>query len=360
MKKSLRILIPAILFLFGGFQTSQAQSNMYCVSPYVDSMWVVDTTSWTTTNRMPLTLSGGGAAITGCNGLAFDATTGNYYIIVKIDTVVTGRVLGTLDVGTGVVTTIGNTEENVASITVDGSGNLWAVSGDGGTLAENLYSLNKTTGVLTDIGALGNGSDGECIAFNPDDGMLYHWSGRDTDPTMETANTTNAMVDTIPRTGHNYDEPFCAVYVGGGRFLMANLDQELIYVEANGNATLASATTDQLTGNYLKGMTFGPLLPGVPEIADNGITLMQNRPNPFRDETVFTFTLEESKQLTLVIYDLQGHRVAQLFNGQKAAGEHQVTWNGTNDAGQPLAAGQYFYSLDSQGKTLSKSLLIIR
>ncbi|MGK7874075.1 MAG: hypothetical protein AB4426_12405 [Xenococcaceae cyanobacterium] len=39
----------------------------------------------------------------------------------------------------------------------------------------------RTDATPTFVTALGNGSDGEAIAFNPDDGLIYHWSGIDDD-----------------------------------------------------------------------------------------------------------------------------------------------------------------------------------
>ena len=55
-------------------------------------------------------------------------------------------------------------------------GVLWAVSGDGGSPAETLYTVNTSTAALTLQFALGNGADGETIAFHGN-GLMYHSSG---------------------------------------------------------------------------------------------------------------------------------------------------------------------------------------
>ena len=52
------------------------------------------------------------------------------------------------------------------------TGTLWAVSGDGGSPAETLYTVNTSNAALTLQFALGNGADGETIAFHGN-GLMY-------------------------------------------------------------------------------------------------------------------------------------------------------------------------------------------
>src|SRR5439155_12783760 len=88
-----------------------------------------------------------------------------------------GRQLVKIDSGTGVATSIGNTGDNFAGLAFDSNGTLYGVTGDGATVPETLYTLSTSDASKTLVCTLGNGSDGEVIAFNPDDGLLYHASG---------------------------------------------------------------------------------------------------------------------------------------------------------------------------------------
>lgn len=80
---------------------------------------------------------------------------------------------------------------------------LFGVSGDGaGVDPESLFSVSTVNASTIFIHTLGNGSDGESIAFNPDDGLMYHWSGyvhsiRDTQ-IMETIDLDVQTVIDIP------------------------------------------------------------------------------------------------------------------------------------------------------------------
>ena len=88
------------------------------------------------------------------------------------------RVLATVDHVTGDATTVGVLSgESFAGIAFSCDGTLYGVTGDGSNTPESLFIINKTDATLTFVLALGAGSDGEMIGYNPDDGFLYHGSG---------------------------------------------------------------------------------------------------------------------------------------------------------------------------------------
>ena len=79
-------------------------------------------------------------------------------------------------------------------------------------------------------------------------------------------------------------------------------------------------------------------------------TLLQNYPNPFNPETWIPFTLAESSDVEIAIYDLSGSRVRRLELGNRDAGvyhskEKAGYWDGKNDAGKSVSSGVYFYEL---------------
>jgi hypothetical protein len=78
---------------------------------------------------------------------------------------------------TGVCTPVGPLANSLSGIAFDLTGTLWGVSGDGGTPMEALYTVNTSTAALTPERMLGAGNDGEFLAFNAQDGLLYHGSG---------------------------------------------------------------------------------------------------------------------------------------------------------------------------------------
>ncbi|RMG23089.1 MAG: T9SS C-terminal target domain-containing protein, partial [Methanobacteriota archaeon] len=73
--------------------------------------------------------------------------------------------------------------------------------------------------------------------------------------------------------------------------------------------------------------------------------LYQNYPNPFNPTTTILFSVPHVSRITLHVYDMAGRKVKTLIDGSLPASNHNVQWNGTNDAGQPVASGVYLYRL---------------
>ena len=86
--------------------------------------------------------------------------------------------------------------------------------------------------------------------------------------------------------------------------------------------------------------------------------LDQNSPNPFHPSTAIRFALPAEGSVRLTIYDAGGRQVRSLVDGTLPAGEQEVHWGGTDDAGRQVASGVYFYSLEANGeKTVRKMTL---
>lgn len=100
---------------------------------------------------------------------------GTLYAVMKLSGV-SGRVLVTIDPTTSMVTLIGNLGDNFASIAFRDDGQLFGVTGDGASVPETLYLIDKFTASKTLAAPLGAGTDGEVIAYHPDQ-LFYHWSG---------------------------------------------------------------------------------------------------------------------------------------------------------------------------------------
>jgi flagellar hook assembly protein FlgD len=88
--------------------------------------------------------------------------------------------------------------------------------------------------------------------------------------------------------------------------------------------------------------------------------LGQNYPNPFNPTTTITFTLPTRSIVTLEIFNLLGESVSVLVSGKLDAGPHQISWNGTDRAGRPVASGVYFYKLTSAGHSAARKMLLLK
>ena len=78
--------------------------------------------------------------------------------------------------------------------------------------------------------------------------------------------------------------------------------------------------------------------------------LFQNFPNPFNPETWIPYQLAMEAEVSISIYDVQGHRVRRIELGERSTGsyftkETAAYWDGRNDDGELTPSGMYFYQL---------------
>jgi hypothetical protein len=88
--------------------------------------------------------------------------------------------------------------------------------------------------------------------------------------------------------------------------------------------------------------------------------LGNNYPNPFNPETTLKYQLPEAADVKLEIYNVVGQVVRTLVADHQNAGRYVVQWDASNDNGQPLSSGMYFYRLQAGGEfqQVKKMLLL--
>lgn len=83
-------------------------------------------------------------------------------------------------------------------------------------------------------------------------------------------------------------------------------------------------------------------------------------PNPFNPATAIHFRLATPGRAELAVFDLRGRLVARLFDGDLAAGEHEVPWHGQDAAGRAAATGVYLVRLKANGETSVLNAVLAR
>jgi hypothetical protein len=98
----------------------------------------------------------------------------------------------------------------------------------------------------------------------------------------------------------------------------------------------------------------------VEEVVPREFHLFQNYPNPFNPSTTIKFELPQVTSVNLQIYDIQGRLVLSLLNTVLMQGQHDFVWDGTDDAGQSVASGIYFYRIKTGDFVQTKRMLLMR
>jgi hypothetical protein len=83
------------------------------------------------------------------------------------------------------------------------------------------------------------------------------------------------------------------------------------------------------------------------------------RPNPFCQETFLGIRLAEPAPVTFTIYDVCGAVVRRSQIPSVAAGECQVSWDGRDSSGQPVADGVYLYRVEVPGGSKAEGKVVL-
>jgi len=114
--------------------------------------------------------------------------------------------------------------------------------------------------------------------------------------------------------------------------------------------------------------------PGVEETARIGLpkffSLSQNHPNPFYLSTTIHYTLPVDsrsalggtvdRKVSLKIYELTGRLVRILVDGSQESMVYRVQWEGSDDLGQKVPSGIYFYRLQAGDFITTKKMIFMR
>ena len=105
-------------------------------------------------------------------------------------------------------------------------------------------------------------------------------------------------------------------------------------------------------GAYLSALELASL----PEVFE----LHQNYPNPFNPNTAIRYDVSENDFVSIQIFDVVGRKVKTLLNSNAQPGRYSITWNGTNDYGEPVSAGMYFYQMRTSSFQSVKKLILMK
>ena len=88
--------------------------------------------------------------------------------------------------------------------------------------------------------------------------------------------------------------------------------------------------------------------------------LLQNFPNPFNPDTWIPFELAQDANVTISIYNTKGQLIRTLNLGEQKAGiyisrDKAAYWDGRGNAGEKVASGVYFYTLQVEHQSRQRS-----
>lgn len=220
----------------------------------------------------------------------------------------------------------------------------------------------------------GAGSDGFDFYMSTGTSLVdyeYNGTGAITDSTSYARKQLFNIRSVYSNTGGLFNE----IFVQPGMDLDRDGNREIVASwkgsadDAIGTINLANNSFNVFVfewGDSTQSTDLQALATGVEErqwqvITPEDYVLAQNYPNPFNPSTTITFTLPLNKLISLRIYDGLGREVRSLIEqAPYAAGQHAVVWDGRDNAGQPVASGQYVYRLEFGGFVKSRIMTLVK
>ena len=85
-----------------------------------------------------------------------------------------------------------------------------------------------------------------------------------------------------------------------------------------------------------------------------------NYPNPFTKSTNIEYNIKESGFVTIDVYNISGQVLKRIEAGQKSPGNYTIKWDATNDQGELVSPGYYFYKIRSGNYTQTEKMILLR
>ncbi|MDP8239404.1 MAG: T9SS type A sorting domain-containing protein [Candidatus Hatepunaea meridiana] len=197
-------------------------------------------------------------------------------------------------------------------------GNLWVISRNQSTLYQLDVSDNDPEIIqetqINEYELYGLEHDGENMWYSTPNGVWYVIDDGITEVSWLTYDPDEGELD-----------PDCDMDV------MVEINTEGLII-GQYEADLHFDSNDPENPNLVINVMINIETTGVPEDTPipQDFSLSRVWPNPFNAMTRIGYTLPTKEQISIKVYDVYGHLVSTLFDGEQTAGEHLLTWNSQN------------------------------
>jgi hypothetical protein len=88
--------------------------------------------------------------------------------------------------------------------------------------------------------------------------------------------------------------------------------------------------------------------------------LVGNYPNPFNPSTTIQFSLKQSGNARVEVFNLLGQKITTLINERMEAGNHSLVWSGKDSRGNDVSSGIYFYKLVTDDYSSTRKMALTK
>lgn len=144
-------------------------------------------------------------------------------------------------------------------------------------------------------------------------------------------------------------------------FTVGTNDPVIVHAEKINQSKRASVVLEviDVAGNSI---LCDPVYKTISSVAPEGFNLLQNYPNPFNPTTTIHFDVagEGATEVSIKVYDMTGREVKTLINELMQPGQYSVEWDGTNERGEIVAGGIYFYRITAGSFIRTRKMTLLK
>ena len=109
--------------------------------------------------------------------------------------------------------------------------------------------------------------------------------------------------------------------------------------------------SDMTIGNGLDPAIFGS---GSSEIV-SGLSIKSAYPNPFNPSTNIEYSISNGGKVEILVYDIMGRQIGEIFNEYKSAGEHNAIWNAVD-----YSSGIYYIQINANQDVQTQKVVLLK
>lgn len=140
-------------------------------------------------------------------------------------------------------------------------------------------------------------------------------------------------------------------------------DSKTMIFSSNRNVPLDPDSSDNSTNLFISYLLVDENGDTVTNVENNNIEfpnsfyLNQNYPNPFNSSTTVSYSIKQSGNVRLIVYDALGKRKVVFVNEEQSAGDYRINFN-ADDYG--MSSGIYYYQLIHNNNYQVKKMVLLR
>ena len=119
-------------------------------------------------------------------------------------------------------------------------------------------------------------------------------------------------------------------------------------------------STAQITARSIADLNAPPVSNEDEVVVPVGANLIGNYPNPFNPNTNISFSLDKSAPAQVTIYNQKGQMVKSFDMPTAKQGVTTLDWNGTDNHGNSVSSGIYYFRLKSGSYSSTKKMVLMK